>query len=941
MDTRLSQFFDEHSQKGGWKEYRELQLGGPWWFVPAWTLPIWRVNGHPAVSREAILSVVVANQLLHHPEMILGCDALKVMLQRAAEVAPESVSEALSARTLEGLRHDLVELVRGQSQSLRHLPTLLDALANYPDVNTVIAASFAAKEQSVLDSIDAPLHGPWRVRVSFDAKKLAPQGLHKELVDDFPAVEAPIRVEIGAAIRPAIAEGDLLREDILQRLSALRGDLYLKYGVVAPRVRFRDAPALQGLRIVVLNQNARNLETREIEVSSHEAVQRLSTELATRYRALRGWWLTAEAIQRALTDLPDHQRAWLDRHYNLTDLKRLARAVVADDGTGDGADTLRDLRWLFGSLVFWSRAYPGDVSVATLAAALRDTQRARMQPPARAYDGDSPVTGRLRRGLAALDADRTDEAEAQLAMAIRLDRDAAIDAFLGLYPALSSLAPDRRVRQLLASCRLPDPDTTRIAPSAAVAYEVEDVLANDVTIAAAGRRKLELCLLWSIADDTTRPREVRTRAASLVIGSPVDAWTRGEALFLAQRWLLSNHQQAAPIPDEVSAVRQLLSHGLAGLRTQEAIDLVSRRLTESIGTNPWRWIRDLVADVAHDLSGTWPSLKLNLAHWLTGFGEIDAKRALALIGASDPGQTSLQKWNRAWVGAKIFSRLGEYGDMTQRAPWLDEAAAAFRDLAAHAPTPYTAGQAFAELAGVHAKRGDVRSTREAIRDGIARSHQPALFDVPSFFVELGEADTQRAAAIDAQMMRRAPDDIATLFIHALFTTLMRRADFEDAARNFIFHDTKHLHANADYIRFLLFWALSEQGRDGDARQVIDERMAEIRRDSWKQRLEQRDSMVWREMLVALFAGQLPEAEVFGPLRDEAAFHASGLDQTELSLNGLRCEAYFYTALRERVTGDPATREARFRERLNRVLEVQEYGYYEHRMAQFLLNHIVI
>jgi hypothetical protein len=96
-------------------------------------------------------------------------------------------------------------------------------------------------------------------------------------------------------------------------------------------------------------------------------------------------------------------------------------------------------------------------------------------------------------------------------------------------------------------------------------------------------------------------------------------------------------------------------------------------------------------------------------------------------------------------------------------------------------------------------------------------------------------------------------------------------------------------------------------------------------------------MVWREMLIAYFAGEIPESAIFDPLADDAAFASSRLGRTGLTRNGLRAEATFYAALRDHVTGDPATRESRSRERLNDVIDLGEYAYFEHRMAQFLLG----
>src|SRR6185436_7729272 len=439
-DPKLGKLFAEYSRRDGWTEYKDLELGGPWWFVPAWTLPIWRVGGQPAVSQEAVLAIVVGNELLSRPDLILGCAALKVVLKQAAAVAPVSVEEAIAARTLEGLRLDLTELVRGHRQSLRYLPTILDALANHPGIDATAAAAAAAQEQSELEGGDARLYGPWRTPAPFDATKHTPEGIFREIADAFPATEQPIRVEMGSAVEPTLVEGGLLREETLERLSGLRKDLYLEHGILAPPVRFRGAEGARSLRIEVLNQSAGIPEAAAFEVSPDEAPQRLFSALEERYRAYRAWWLTAERLSASLADLRPGERAWIQRHFSATDLKRLARAIVADDGEREGADTLRDFPWLVRSLAFWIQVAPSDVTVKDLAQALRETQRARLRGAGSTRRRlEERVASDLRRGLDALDADRMDVATAGFAAALRIDRAAAIAGFLSLYPARSAL----------------------------------------------------------------------------------------------------------------------------------------------------------------------------------------------------------------------------------------------------------------------------------------------------------------------------------------------------------------------------------------------------------------------------------------------------------------------------------------------------------------------
>jgi hypothetical protein len=139
------------------------------------------------------------------------------------------------------------------------------------------------------------------------------------------------------------------------------------------------------------------------------------------------------------------------------------------------------------------------------------------------------------------------------------------------------------------------------------------------------------------------------------------------------------------------------------------------------------------------------------------------------------------------------------------------------------------------------------------------------------------------------------------------------------------------------MRCLLFVALVREGRTADADQLMAERMAQIKEDSWSARLNDNDTMVWREMLIAYFAGKYSEDKLFGAIASQNAFQVSGLDKTDLGLRGMQTEAHFYAALRASVTGPEDTRQARFQEQLREVIRMEQYDYDEYRMAKALLN----
>jgi hypothetical protein len=932
-DPRLGAFFQKYSAADHWQEYKGLKLGGPWWFVPAWTLPVWRVGGQPAVSPEAVLAVVLANGVVDHPEIALSCDALRAVLRKANQVAPETVSEAISARTLEGLRNDLIEIVREHRTALTNPSMILDALANYPGVSSDQAAKQADEElQSQFGHQDS-LHGPWPKRAATSLEQPGARDLEKQLSQNNDCRKEPLVLEMGAALKPVFVDSqNILNESVRLRLQQLRGAVYQRFGVLFPGVRFRELEG-DGIKITVLNQDNEHPLTQELTVTASNALERSFDELEQRAHDFRVWWVTAEQIALALDMLRPEERAWIDHHYSLTDLKQLARATISSEEDSDDAATLRDLPWLLRSLTFWGSAF-GVTDIADLAGSLRATQRASRQRPGPATrGGDRRSAALVRRGLIALDAGRARAAATKFARALRRDRSAAIEAFLSGYGMLSSLGPARRTNTLLAACSIDGSGTlSKVSPT--ITYEIDDVLASGTeTMPSAVRRRLELCRTDPLAELQT-PQEMQNRLSSLLEEVPIEEWSDDEALFLARRWLTANYQATTP-PAEVEKLKRLFLRGFSH-RAHGQLLIAWKAMQEGVGQSPWRWVRDLIADVASQLPPEPLGLRWWIAEWLNEFGELEAQRALGLIDGLDARMTTREHWVLNLIRAEINIHLGDYGDEAQRAKRFDDAARLLHDLLRTQPDPELAVHAARSLVDAHIRRGDVVNAKQTIAEATGLLRDTKHFDDLTFWLEIASGAESKAREVAARIARRDKTDITSLFVNAVLATLTRSEDFDAAARAFIFHDEKNPHPYADYIRLLLFWALSETGRDDVAKRLLDDRMRTVRIDAWPARLQQRDTMVWREMLVAYFAGAIPDADIFDPLRDDASFRASSLHQTELALDGLRCEAYFYSALRERVQGPAESRDKRYRAKLELVLATKQYAYLEYRMAQFLL-----
>jgi hypothetical protein len=187
-----------------------------------------------------------------------------------------------------------------------------------------------------------------------------------------------------------------------------------------------------------------------------------------------------------------------------------------------------------------------------------------------------------------------------------------------------------------------------------------------------------------------------------------------------------------------------------------------------------------------------------------------------------------------------------------------------------------------------------------------------------------------------QLAERAPkmSDFGreeALSLAALSQLITDRPDAEQAAREFL--ATKH--ENRDYIRLMLYWYLARKGKLDEAKSYLEDRWRGINPASWPERLAEGDTQVWRERLIGYYRGYVKRDDILAPLRSREAFESSGLNRIGLEYDDIYCEAYFYDALLQKVTGDPTTRSTRFAQSIQSVLETGRGDIYEYLMALYL------
>jgi len=380
LSERMRSFLDRYRNEC--TPVPQLTRGGPWWMVPRWTRPLWETEGRRASPPEGAVAFTVANSLLDYPNLVLTRDCVDYLLQRTAERFPQTVAEALATRGgVEGIQRDLIEIVGRHKRPLTRLAYLLDTLAGCPGLSTPEAAeqAVAAAYKNRLVH-DGKLQGN-QARAPAVVEEEPPPAEFRQVYAEaglwLPEFLSEIRVYPGRETEKRLVTKEWQpRPEVSEALTDLRGNLYRRFGLVMPIVRFyppEDKLADDSVRIEVANQAEEDEGTKPIRLTPDRAIEQLVGELRLRYVASRTWWLPAETVQAQLEGLPDFLRKWLEARFTLTDVKLILRALIvptkeerdayaeheqAEQGLTHTTpqQTLRDLPWLLGSLTFWVNA---------------------------------------------------------------------------------------------------------------------------------------------------------------------------------------------------------------------------------------------------------------------------------------------------------------------------------------------------------------------------------------------------------------------------------------------------------------------------------------------------------------------------------------------------------------------------------------------------------
>jgi thioredoxin-like negative regulator of GroEL len=986
MPKQLQVWFDTHKMQ--WARVDVVTDGGPWWLVPSWTQPLFDAAGHPASPREAVIALAVGQALTSRPELALNPKNVSYLLRRLEDAGyKRTVAEALASRGgIDGLVEDLRTLV-ARGYPLVNLEYVLDSLAGYPRSqfpSEVIAEQVEKDQTAAMSRLGARftgVHGtaPDEAAELVRAEDMVP---YRDTADRIARQPSP-RVYLGDELVDFFATPDgELRPRILEAMADLRGELFRRFGIVVPGVSFKAAildPARKlapkTFRIELLTQTRGNKEAIAIEVPDpNRAVEQFVGELRRRLLGGRTWWITADYVDKQL-ERNEPLKAWLLERYALSDVKSLLRGVLAPtDAELDAYSTedvdsalrhvapgqsLRELDWLLASLVFWSQAGDG-LDTAQLVRALQETQAARFAPN-RPSLPDHAATEILV-GMEALEQGDFPLAEERFRQAVAADRRGAIATFLAAYASRDSVSTTGELNKLTQACAPFEPPgrlNERRSIDGQTRFEIEDFLArHQHSIANRDRASLEYCLLEHYAGqgygNHVRP------SLDLFKGPRYDGQLEPNQKYALGYWTLElSGRSFDPPPDQaaaenwlVSAFREWKETAQDQASAQEAFQELLSRYESRYDKLPPRWYMDMLQRLG-ELHPKNPYITYALGITLAGGSdEADVKKALfwlkrareyidgSAVSAAD--RPRLSSWIEYGV-AKNYSAEARISAGNARQEAAKEATSRLKTVIQRVKKDgfildenWPGAVAYATLIDTHLFRNEIEEAARLLDDlgDDGLTERPELV-INRFFLLFAAGRTDEAL----QFAERAPeisdfDRGDALFLAALSQLVTDRPEAEYAARKFL----ATTHESRDYIRLMLYWHLARRGKVDLAKGYLEARWRDIDKDSWPARLAQGNAKVWRERLVGYFLGNVKPNEIFAPLRSREAFESSELSRTGMSYDDIRCEAYFYDGLLQSVTGDPATRSARFAQAMQRVLEVGHGDIFEYLMARYLRSH---
>lgn len=947
LESAAKELLDKHATElNARKAFGELNLSN-WWWVPRWTIPIWKAAGHKQFyPPEVAVAVHAIVMLQRQPEYLYSDGFIAGVLRWQATVTPETVKAACETTGGSAGLINKVKRIAAAGTPLSQLQYDLEKWAEQP----------VPRSRSSLTDCD--FDRTWGAMRNAPATTYFAQQLREAMTGAFKP-EPPLRVYIAKNLQEEyIAPTGTLAESVGSGIANIRGSIEHDLGFRVPGVRFSDDPELAAsqFRIKVRNETG----TPPSQASSGREVDDILERLHERLIRTRRIWIDMEEVARLVGDLPPELADWLSKRYTRSELQTLLRKILAKGVSNhpvaeanevaeqlqDGA-TLAHLSWLIRSLALWEQYCPSS-DHACLAEGLRKTQKARFTQRPEGDLQNWPLVSSSP-GIDSLVAGKFDQASQQFKQRLsESERTSVIEDFLQTY---AKTVAQTEYRDLERTCnpepgRLADHEKLVVAAAGKISA-FHDAFSE--ALAPPQRRVMELCRISSQLQQTSEAPGLQESIDRNLV-SETDGWKPNDKYWLSylalKTYLGSEEATYKAPPPRFAEVDKLLSEAIRDLPLKQA-DSAFEEINNLCSTpNAGAWCLQMLA--------RWPKLKQDsywipweLAYVSSQLSRDGAHLAPRLVDQAERNLASVQKdrqqEQRAWLAfarGLAHQTLADFGveDESDKAIRYFLTAAKSRHVRNGPGTDLT----YATLAAAYRRRGDLDQAAEALTEGTKRTGDSGdRIELTSEQVLLLWSQGKFDAA---EKLVKGKSDANSLFLRCLSRMFSPNPIKAEALEMDVNAYLKSSHQNRDYVRLIYYWTLMRDGKTDKAKKLLEDRWKEIEQDRpyWQDRLrpERGDYLpVWREKLIGYYQGHVTEEQFSDLMENQSKFEASPFNKSAQSRQGYLCEWYFYNALFQSLNGDPNSMGSRLSDLLTKAVNTKQVAFIEYSLAKNLIGRI--
>ena len=947
LPAKTKRFFNYFRQKNQnnrdrqvWKQLPSAPPLGPWWIVPRWSLPVWKVSGKKAIDGSAFLASLLAMEIKKSPEFLLHPAATELILNKVSKKFPTTVKEAKKARGKK-LHKDFVEVIRNES-SLLHLPLILDALAHYPSKTSKDAV------QQVLLDINGPvinnnlkLHGVWKRKSSTSKIKDVDISPYREVETILPDYESPIRIYFGEKIAEHFDFEDGKSSRLKEAMLKLEDNIIKKFGVGLPSVSYKFLKNGKetddySFRIEVLNKTGKYDEVKTHKTNPDNAMQDVLNEFKKRAYEYRVFWLTAESTNRLLRNVPYKLQKWMKKHYSITDIKLIFRAIlnptlseIVKPVNGEEnnhniptENTLYHLGWMLKTMPFWIEV-DGKLSLEELVSNFRKLQKLRYEG---LQEDTIKISDDISKGIGLLQNSKYDEAGKYFITALKHHKEHAIESFLIKYV---DKFEEKLEGRLLKLCKRPT--AARLKRNDRVI--LKDYISRNKGFPSEKKRKMKLCLLKNYPSAYKKDSYSLIKDLSESYSNPAK-WKSEEAIWFSKK-LFENYDPVTDTEKDKLLVKNFFESSYYKLKGKSAFRRFQRLSDKCYKSDRANWCKSWLNDLAAKSKNY--DIKLRLAYELSKSEKIqELEYSLELVEAGikliDEAEVKPRDKSIYQEYIKLIRAISLYHlEMQKSSQDFNQSEKILLKLVKSVKSKVISRYAYYEILNIKKHKGEYAEAIILAESALGKWPKDIKLNYFYLISNILLGKNKKAIEIADDITDKIGVNPRTLYVATLGKMLTDAGGWHLMGQRFIATD----HVNANYIAMMMY-ANSVGKEKYKAAELLKNKWAEINTEDWRRLLAERlkagDNKVWQEMLVGYYQNEVTADEIFKSLSSDVEFDKSNFKYTDYTRKALLTEAYFYDAMLKQAHNDIKG----MKKRLRQVIDVNYKQYSEYTFSKTLL-----